>query len=128
LNLLIVSARNRKWSRFTIVYGCIKMNTRNLCQIINNYIDKFELINGSVHQEYYKWEIAKAFKPMMDAALASSDEKFPQKLMEVKRLTCNLIDSYTITIINEMTIVFRLLKRRLLLSHQFIRNSELQDI
>ena len=71
------------------------MNTRNLNQIINNYIEKFELINGSVHQEYYKWEIAKAFKPMMDEALGSQDEVFPEKLMEVKRLTYNLIDSYT---------------------------------
>ena len=71
------------------------MNTRNLDQIINHYIEKFEIINGSVHQEYYKWEIAKAFKPMMDTALASSDEIFSEKLMEVKRLTYNLIDSYT---------------------------------
>ena len=71
------------------------MNTRNLSQIISNYIDKFEYINGKEHQEYYKWEIAKAFKPMMDAALALSDEDLPEKLMEVKRLTYNLIDSYT---------------------------------
>ena len=71
------------------------MNTRNLDQIFDNYINKFEYINGSDHQEYYKWEIAKAFKPMMDIALASPDKEFPERLMDVKGLTFNLIDSYT---------------------------------
>ncbi len=71
------------------------MNQRNLKQIFANYIDRFEELNNSDHEEYYKWQIAKEFRPMMDAALDAAPEDLPMKLYEVKKRTFNLIDSYT---------------------------------
>ena len=70
------------------------MNERRIWQLFDSYIEKFEVINTK-HEEYYKWQIAKDFKPMMDAALEASSEEFASKLYDVKRLTANLIDSYT---------------------------------
>lgn len=70
------------------------MNENRINQLFDNYIKKFEIINTK-YEEYYKWQIAKAFKPMMDAALEAPSEEFALKLYEVKRLTANLIDSYT---------------------------------
>ena len=37
------------------------MNENHLQQIFKNYIEKFEEINNTEHQEYYKWQIAKIF-------------------------------------------------------------------
>ena len=71
------------------------MNQNNFNQIANHYIEHFESINGPEHKEYYKWQIAAQFKPMMDKALESSDDAFPKALMEVKKTTYNLIDSFT---------------------------------
>ena len=71
------------------------MNNIHMEQIFKHYIDNFEKINNSVHMEYYKWQIAKKFRPMMEFALESEDAEFPAKLKEVKKLTGNLIDSYT---------------------------------
>ena len=71
------------------------MNTQHLQQIINHYIDLFEELNGPVHMEYYKWQIAHDFRPMMDDALSAPDEEFADKLYQVKKRTWNLIDSYT---------------------------------
>ena len=71
------------------------MNTEHLNQIINNYLARFEEINGPVYREYYKWQIAFQFKKMMDDALSASDTEFPAKLYSVKKLTENIIDSYT---------------------------------
>ena len=71
------------------------MNTTNFQQIVNHYIGKFEITNGPKHQEYYKWQIAKAFRPMMDEALSSSDDELPAKLYAVKKRTRNVIDNYT---------------------------------
>ena len=71
------------------------MNTLHLQQIIENYIRRFEELNSPENAEYYKWQIAKRFQPMMDEALAAKDEEFPAKLYAVKRLTSNVIDSYT---------------------------------
>lgn len=71
------------------------MNSNHLQQIFTNYIERFEELNNPVHREYYKWQIAKKFRPLMDDALASSAEEFPAKLSAVKRLTENVIDSYT---------------------------------
>lgn len=70
------------------------MNDNRIYQLFDNYIKKFETINTK-HEEYYKWQIAKAFRPMMDVALDASSEEFASKLYDVKRLTANLIDSYT---------------------------------
>lgn len=71
------------------------MNTEHLSQIINNYLARFEELNGPVHMEYYKWQIAHDFKRLMDEAIAAPNEEFPAKLYAVKKLTQNIIDSYT---------------------------------
>lgn len=71
------------------------MNLIHLQQIFDHYIEKFEAINGPVHMEYYKWQIAKRFKPLMDVALNSADDELPEKLYAVRKITQNVIDSYT---------------------------------
>ena len=71
------------------------MNYKHLQQIIDHYIDRFAEINGPGNTEYYKWQIIKQFRPMMDEALAAADADFPAKLYAVKKLTANVIDSYT---------------------------------
>lgn len=71
------------------------MNYQHLQEIIERYIDLFPVTNGPVHMEYYKWQIIYRFRPMMDEALAASDADFPGKLYAVKKLTANVIDSYT---------------------------------
>lgn len=71
------------------------MNKEHLKQIINNYLDKFEDINGPVHIEYYKWQIANQFRTLMDDALNASNDEFSEKLYLAKKLTRNMIDSYT---------------------------------
>ena len=71
------------------------MNTQHLQEIIDHYIELFPVTNNPVHMEYYKWTIANDFRPMMDEALAASDAELPGKLYAVKKLTMNLIDSYT---------------------------------
>ena len=71
------------------------MNSIHVQQIFALYIEKFEEINNTTHQEYYKWQIIKRFRNEMDAALAAPAEEFPAKLYEIKKLTANLIDSYT---------------------------------
>ena len=63
-------------------------------QIFAHYIDKFEEINYK-HEEYYKWQICNKFPGLMQEALAASDEDFSRKLLDVKKLTENIIDSYT---------------------------------
>ena len=72
-----------------------KMNNNHLQQIFAHYIDRFEELNNSEHREYYKWQIAKRFHKEMDDALSSSDAELPAKLYELKKLSANLIDSYT---------------------------------
>ena len=71
------------------------MNTQHLQQIIDHYINRFAELNGPGNEEYYKWQIVQRFRPMMDEALAAADVDFPEKLYAVKKLTSNLIDSYT---------------------------------
>lgn len=71
------------------------MNYQHLQEIIDHYIDLFPETNGPVHMEYYKWQIIYRFRPMMDEALAASDAEFSGKLYAVKKLTANVIDSYT---------------------------------
>lgn len=71
------------------------MNTEHLQQIIDHYLARFEEINGPVHMEYYKWQIAYQFKPLMDEALAGPVAEFSAKLNAAKNLTQNMIDSYT---------------------------------
>ena len=71
------------------------MNDIHMQQIFNHYIDDFEKLNDPEHMEYYKWQIVKKFRPMMDEALETDDSAFSEKLMEVKKITSNLVDSYT---------------------------------
>ncbi len=71
------------------------MNTNHLQQLFQNYIDNFEMLNSPDHEEYYKWQVTKQFRPMMDAALDSSDDDFSAKLFEIRNITENLVDSYT---------------------------------
>lgn len=71
------------------------MNDIHMQQIFKHYIDGFEKLNNSEHMEYYKWQIVKKFRRMMDEVLKSDNASFPDKLMEVKKITLNLVDSYT---------------------------------
>ena len=71
------------------------MNNHHLQQIIDHYITRFAELNGPGNEEYYKWQIVQRFQPMMDEALTATDADFPDKLYAVKKLTSNLIDSYT---------------------------------
>lgn len=71
------------------------MNENHLQQIFANYIEKFEELNAPGPEEYYKWQIAKQFKPMMDDALNSDDVEFIEKLKHIKKQTGNFIDNYT---------------------------------
>ncbi len=68
------------------------MNKKYLDRIFKNYIDKFELLNDSKHCEYAKWQTAKVFRNKMDAAIESSGEDLPKRLLEAKETTRNLID------------------------------------
>lgn len=70
------------------------MNKKNLNDIFEHYIEKFEYINGPENGEIYKWQIANQFRTVMDEALASSDEEFPNKLYMAKKLSANIVDSY----------------------------------
>ena len=69
------------------------MNNNHLATIFKNYIDHFETINGKPHNEYYKWQIAKQFRPMMDEALTADPSEFYQKIKAIQKLTGNLTDS-----------------------------------
>lgn len=71
------------------------MNDIHMQQILNRYIDDFEKLNDPEHMEYYKWQIVKKFRPMMDEALETDGSEFAEKLMEAKKITSNLVDSYT---------------------------------
>lgn len=71
------------------------MNENHLQQIFKNYIEKFEEVNNSENQEYYKWQIVKKFRPLMDEALNSGESQFAEKLKQIKKLTGNFIDNYT---------------------------------
>lgn len=71
------------------------MNDNHLQQIFSHYIDRFEEVNNTEHCEYYKWQIIKRFHSEMDKTLAAPAEEFSAKLYEMKKLSENLIDSYT---------------------------------
>ncbi len=71
------------------------MNDIHMQQIFNHYIGDFEKLNDPEHMEYYKWQIVKKFRPMIDEALETDDSAFAEKLMEVRKITSNLVDSYT---------------------------------
>ena len=69
------------------------MNKNNLYQIFDHYIARFNELNDSKNSEYYKWEIAAQFRPMMDEALAAESAELPAKLAAVVLLTEQTIDN-----------------------------------
>lgn len=69
------------------------MNKDRLQQIFSRYIEKFDILNGDVHKEYFKWQIAKRFRPMMDEALAAPADELPTKLAKLPPITSFLIDN-----------------------------------
>lgn len=71
------------------------MNHQHLQQIFDHYIERFEELNDHNHWEYYKWQIVNRFRREMDVVLAAPQQEFAARLMEVKRLSANLIDNYT---------------------------------
>lgn len=71
------------------------MNLKNLQQIFENYLGKFEYINNDQHNENYKWEIAKNFRTLMDEALSKDGKAFAEGLYKAKEATFNIIDSFT---------------------------------
>ena len=71
------------------------MNDAHMQQIFKHYIDDFEKLNDPEHREYYKWQIVKKFRPMMEEALESTDSEISAKLYEIKKMTSNLVDNYT---------------------------------
>ena len=71
------------------------MNTNNLSQIFQHYIDRFEFVNDATHREYYKWQICQEYPVLMKKALEASDDDFSKALSDVRKCTVNIIDSYT---------------------------------
>lgn len=69
------------------------MNNQNLAQIFDHYIARFNELNNPKNSEYYKWEIAAQFRPMLDEALAASNADLPAKLAAVVLMTSNTIDN-----------------------------------
>lgn len=59
------------------------MNTKNLHQIFQNYIDRFEELNDAEHNETFKWWAAVEFRKRMDEALQSDNENFVAILREI---------------------------------------------
>ena len=53
------------------------MNKNNLDQIFDHYIARFNELNDSKNSEYYKWEIAAQFRPMLDEALVADGAELP---------------------------------------------------
>ncbi len=70
------------------------MNKVHLKQILENYLNRFEEMNMQAHgsSEWHKWRMAQAFRAMMNRALSATDEAFPAELLQVKKLTEDLID------------------------------------
>ncbi len=71
------------------------MNKKNLAQIFDHYIEKFNYINNHEHMEYYKWHVCNEFPKLMKDALESPADVFASKLELVRKSTYNIIDSYT---------------------------------
>lgn len=69
------------------------MNRKNLNQIFDAYIQKFEVLNDSHNNENYKWSAIVEFQKAFD--LSVSDDALSGMLKEAKIASENLIDSYT---------------------------------
>ncbi len=64
------------------------MNRKNLLVIFKKYIERFETINNTEHDENYKWEIAEKFQ---EFDIDSPD--FAEMLNQMWKISGNLIDS-----------------------------------
>ena len=60
------------------------MNTKNLHQIFKNYIDNFEIMNDSEHNETFKWWAASRFRKLMDEALRTPEDQFTLALDKIR--------------------------------------------
>jgi len=61
------------------------MNKDSLYQIFNHYIDRFEYLNNSENEEYYKWQVCHEYPILMKKALESDEKDFATALYEVKK-------------------------------------------
>lgn len=75
-----------------IAYGG-NMDYERLDQILAHYMERFDELNNKDNREYYKWEIAAQFRPMMDEVLAADKTSFVAKLSSVVALTEQTIDN-----------------------------------
>ena len=71
------------------------MNQAHLEQIFQHYLDKFDTMNVDPSTEWYKWKIAKTFPATMNRALAAAADEFSDALLQVDKLTENLVDNKT---------------------------------
>lgn len=69
------------------------MNKERLEQIFQRYLEKFDEMNITESSEWYKWKVAKDFPEVMNQALASADEAFPDALRKAERVTEDLLDN-----------------------------------
>lgn len=69
------------------------MNSANLSQIFEHYISRFDELNDPQNREYYKWEIAARFRPVLDEALSADNADLPAKLAAAVLLTAQTIDN-----------------------------------
>ena len=67
------------------------MNRKNLNQIFNAYISKFEFLNNDKNNESYKWNAVSEFQRVFNLDAPAS--AFDSMLREAKKATKNLIDS-----------------------------------
>lgn len=68
------------------------MNTKNLKQIFANYIDRFEEMNDTEHDENFKWYAAFHFRRQMDEALQLNGKDFVLSLEKIRDVVKVLID------------------------------------
>lgn len=71
------------------------MNKTHLEQILEHYLENFDTMNVDPSTEWHKWKIAKAFPAAMDRALAAAADAFSDALLQVDKLTENLVDNKT---------------------------------
>lgn len=73
------------------------MNEKNLHQIFENYINRFEEFNSEDRKkpsEYYKWEMPGPFKDYMNLLInANNEDEAVEYLDKIKKLTHDFIDS-----------------------------------
>lgn len=68
------------------------MNKKNLQQIFAHYIERFEELNNSEHDENFKWYAAYKFRQQMDKALQLDGKAFVLALEPIRKVVEVLID------------------------------------